>query len=210
MRRFLSVLTIAFVSGGVVACSDDPTGATGELTEQQAQELAEVIFVQGFTLSNSSFDPASPFAGDPALQAAAGVPVDFDFGPESVPCEFGGNVTVEGSLTGDVDQETGAGTLDFSLTQVHDDCGVQSEAGTSFTLNGNPNTGLDLGFDFAETGDFTMSGTMGGGVAWLTGGNSGTCTISLTINASGNVETEAFSGSVTGTACGHSINETIG
>lgn len=210
MRRLFFVLTIAFVSVGLVACSDDPTEVTGELTEQEAAELAEVIFSQGFGFGSSSFDDASTFTGDPDLQATAGVPFGpIDLGPEDVPCQFGGIVTLEGTIEGDLDQETGAGTMDLSLTQVHDDCGVRSESGTDFTLNGNPNTSMDLGIDMTETGDFTMTGTFGGGIAWLTGGRSGTCTIDLTIDASGNFETEGFSGSVSGTVCGRSVNEPI-
>lgn len=210
MKRLLSVLTIALVSVGLVACSDDPTGVTGELTEQEAAELAEVIFTQGFDFSTSTFDDASTFSGAPDLQAVAGVPFGpITLGPEDVPCEFGGVVTVEGTIEGDVDQETGAGTMDLSLTQVHDDCGVRSDSGTNFTLNGNPETGMDLGFDMAETGEFTMAGTFGGGIAWLTSDRSGTCSIDLSIDASGNAETEELSGTVTGTVCGRSIDETI-
>lgn len=210
MRRLFFVLTIAFVSVGLVACSDDPTEVTGELTEQEAAELAEVIFSQGFGFGSSSFDDASTFTGDPDLQATAGVPFGpIDLGPEDVPCQFGGIVTLEGRLEGDLDQETGAGTMDLSLTQVHDDCGVRSESGTDFTLNGNPETSMDLGFEMTEAGDFTMAGSFGGGIAWLTGGRSGTCTIDLSIDASGNVETEGFSGSVSGTVCGRSVSEPI-
>lgn len=210
MRRLLPVLTIALVSVGLVACSDDPTGVTGELTEQEAAELFEVIFAQGFDFGSSSFDDASTFAGDPDLQAVAGVPFGpITLGPEDVPCQFGGVVTIEATIEGDLDQETGAGTMDLTLTQVHDDCGVRSDSGTDFTLNGNPETGMDLGFDMTEAGDFTMAGSFGGGIAWLTGGRSGTCTIDLSIDASGNFETETFSGNASGTVCGRSVSETI-
>ena len=211
MRRFLSVLTIGLVSAGLVACSDDATGPGDQLTEQEAGELAEVMFDQGFTFTSSStsMDDATGFTGDPSLQTTSGVPFGpVTVGPEDVPCELGGVVTATATISGDID-DTGAGTMDINLTQVHNDCGVQSDAGTQFTLNGNPDTSLDLGFDVASNEDFTMTGSLGGGVAWVTGDRSGTCTVDLTISASGNFTSETISGTVTGTVCGRSINESF-
>lgn len=209
MRRFLSVMVFSFVVVGLVACGDDDsTGPGEELSDQELAALAEVIFEQGFAFAFTSGLASQAFAPD--FDGPSGAPIGpIDVGPEDQACELGGVVTISGTISGDVTQE-GVGTINFSGTQEHKNCGVQSDEGIQFTLNGNPNTTTDLTIDTQATGAFTIDGTYGGGIAWATGDRSGTCDISINVDASGNFETETVSsGTVTGTVCGRNVDETI-
>lgn len=210
MRRSLYAFVLLFLSAGLVACSDDPTDVSG-LSEQEVEQLAEVIFGQALTAGFTSYEPATTFEGDPGIgMSVAAVPFSFEIGPELFDCPLGGGVEMTLSFSGDVDETTNAGTISMDITQDHADCVVESEAGTRFTLNGAPETttGVDMDVDAAQ--DFTMTGAFGGGVAWATGGRSDTCAIDLGISASGNLETGAITGAVSGTMCGQNVSQTIG
>lgn len=209
MRRILFLLVAAFLSVGLAACGDDDsTGPGTELSDQELEALAEVLFTQGFSFTMTSGPRSEIFDSD--LQRAAGVPIGpIDFGPQDVACELGGVVTVTGTVSGDLDQQ-GAGILNYSLTQVHQACTAQAEGGTQFTLDGNPSTTMDISLDTSANGAFSLSGTYTGGIAWQTGDRDGTCSVDLSFDATGNLETgTTSSGSVTGTMCGRSVNENI-
>lgn len=210
MRQVLSVCVLAFLAVGTVACGDDPTGSAGDLTDQELEELAEVVFGDALSMGFQSFDPATSFEGDPDLGvSAAAVPFSFEFGPDDLACPLGGSVTVTLSLSGDVDETTNAGSISLGVTQDHADCVVESESGTRFTLNGNPNTttSVDMSVDAAQ--DFTLTGTFGGGVHWATGGRSDACSIALSIDASGNLTAETLIGTVSGTMCGRDVSQSL-
>lgn len=209
MKRFLYACVLLFLSAGLVACSDDPTGTDG-LSQQEVEQLAEVIFGQALTVGFTSYEPATTFEGDPGIgMSVAAVPFSFEIGPDLFDCPLGGAVEIALSFSGDVDDATGAGTVDMGITQDHADCVIQSEEGTQFTLNGAPETTTDVSMSVDAAQDFTMTGAFGGGVAWATGGRSDTCTIDLGIDASGNLETGAITGTVSGTMCGQDVSQTF-
>jgi hypothetical protein len=211
MRRILFLLVAAFLSIGLAACGDDDSTGPGtdtDLSDQELEALAEVLFTQGFAVTATSGPRSEVF--DPDLRRAAGVPIGpIDFGPQDVACELGGVVTVTGTVSGNLDQQ-GAGTLNYSFTQVHKSCMAQAEGGMQFTLDGNPDTTMDISMDTSANGAFSLSGTYTGGIAWQTGDRNGTCSVNLSFDATGNLETGATSsGSVTGSMCGRSVTEDI-
>lgn len=209
MRRSLYGAFVLFLGVGLAACSDDPTDPSG-LSEQEVEQLAEVIFGQALTMGFTSYEPATTFEGDPGIgMSVAAVPFDFTIGPEPFDCPLGGTVEVFMSFSGDVDDATGAGTVDMGITQDHADCVVQSEEGMQFTLNGAPETTTDVSMSVDAAQDFTMTGAFGGGVQWATGGRSDTCTIDLGIDASGNLQTGAITGTVSGIMCGQDVSQTF-
>lgn len=209
MRRSLYGAFVLFLSVGLTACSDDPTDPSG-LSEQEVEQLAEVIFGQALTMGFTSYEPATTFEGDPGIgMSVTAVPFSFEIPPEPFACPLGGEVVISMSFSGDVDDATGAGTIDMGITQDHADCVVQSEEGTQFTLNGAPETTTDVSMSVDAAQDFTMTGAFGGGVQWATGGRSDTCTIDLGIDASGNLQTGAITGTVSGIMCGQDVSQTF-
>ena len=196
LGRFALVLTL---SAGLAACGDDdPTDPGGDdLTEAEAAVMMEALVeAGGFGLDDLS-------GGGPAA-------VEFEFEvDDTAPCPGGGNIHVQGTLSGDADQETGFGSYDWVFTQTHDDCTAQAPSdGSTWTFDGSPNVVLDLDIDVSET-TFAMDGVQQGAIAWASGGKNGTCQINVSYSFSGDQGANTFTGTVSGTICGFSVDESI-
>ena len=187
----------------VGACSDDPTDIVegDPLTEAEAAALAEVVAGSLFSTWEQSSAAPSPAAA-PA-RASGNVQIDDEF-----PCEFGGTVAVAGSLVFDVDDESGDGTLVFQITTDHEGCGVESEEGIAFILNGSPN--ISAGFTIVSDGDnLSFSGGYDGAVGWATDDKSGRCSIDVDFSLTGDVVAETGSASLTGRVCGITFSHSL-
>lgn len=193
----------------LVACGggDDGTGPGGsddageQLTEQEVGEMMDALAAAG------AFEPPSAGSGSaPPAGVAAAVPVELDV-DNRYDCPAGGTVRVSGSMSGEVDQDTGAGSFQLTMTQTHEDCVADSQSGTRFKFNGAPSLDTDMDFDVTSAGDFTATGTHGGSLLWETDGRQGTCTVDLTYDVSGSGD--SYSGSVSGTVCGVSFSESL-
>ena len=189
---------------GLGACGDDPvTIVEGDpLTADEAEALAEVVAGTLFSTWEQSSGPAPAPALAPAL-ASGTLQVDDVF-----PCELGGSVAVSGSVSFNVDDQTGDGTINFSVTSVHNACAGESQGGIAFTLTGAPD--IEASFSAVSEGDaFSFSGGYEGAVAWETGEKSGTCSVDVEFSLSGNLATETGSASITGQVCDATISHTL-
>lgn len=198
-RIYARGLTLA-LAVALGACSDDPTDLVegDPLTEAEAAALAEVVAGTLFSTWEGTSGPAAAPA-----RASGTFPVDDVF-----PCESGGSVAVSGSLSFDVDDQTGDGTLDFSVTSVHSDCAGQSEEGIAFTLNGAPD--ITATFSAVSEGDaIDFSGGYDGAIAWETGEKSGTCSVDVDFSFTGNLATETGSASLAGRVCDITFSQTL-
>lgn len=184
------------------ACSDGPTDIIegDPLTEAEAAALAEVVAGSLFTAWEGSAS-AAPARG-PARASGTGQIND------TFPCELGGSVAVAGSLSFDVDDDTGDGTIQFSVTTDHDDCAVESEDGIGFILNGAPNITASFAI-VSEGSSLSFSGNYEGAVAWATDDKSGRCSIEVDFDLSGDVTAETGSASLTGRVCGVTFDHSL-
>jgi len=175
----------------LAACGDDdPTDIIegDPLTEAEAAALAEVVAGTLF----ASYEQG--------LQAPARVTGTLSV-DDTYPCEFGGSVDVDGNLAFNINDQTGDGTINFDVTQDHNDCSVMSEDDILFTLNGAPN--VTSNFTIVTEGDFlSFTGGYDGAVAFETEDKSGTCSLEVDFSLQGNVATETGSATLNGRVCG--------
>lgn len=212
-RNRLYAIPLLFSLAVLVACGGDDDNGTGpdtsgdELTQQETVEMLDALAAVGsfsFGLSGASYSIVD--GPQAALIAASAVPVSETF-DETESCPQGGSVRFDGEVNGDVDQETGAADLTFSMVQSHMDCVASSESGTTFTFSGAPSITTTMDLTSTSDGSFQIDGSQDGTLGWETSGKSGSCGFDLTFEFSGSAN--SFSGSISGTACGNSINETF-
>jgi hypothetical protein len=117
-------------------------------------------------------------------------PISFDG-----PCSQGGTIAVVGDIAATLDN-SGSGSVSSQLTVTPANCGV-----SSLVLNGDPNIGVGLNMSFtASAPAFPITLTETGGVSY--GPNpTGSCKLNVKFTI-----TSETSCSITGTACGQSVN----
>lgn len=197
----LCVLVLGLAACGDAASSGDP------LTAAEAAELAAVFAEDGF----AGFDAAaSPGMQAPGSDNAAAVRITQSIsGTES--CEGSGTVAFSGTVTVDVDDQTGNGTIEFDYTIAPANCRVVTESNNTFTISGDPNIQGAGQFNITDTG-FNGSLTYEGGFRWeAADGRAGACAINLESNYNFTTSGTTVNGSATisGTVCGHSVSRSI-
>jgi len=204
LRSGVGLLGLLLVTG--LAACDNSTGPSDDLTQAEAQALAQVILTQTFAAG----DPGS--AALPASTAPVARQV-VDFGNEvsvELACPLGGSVSADVSASGTIDSESGAADLQFSSTQIHEACQVQpEEADEVFTLNGSPSIASTFAFISDGAGTFQTSGSIQGSVSWAAGDRSGSCVIALEFSGSGDAQ-GAGSFSLVGGVCSTQISQQVG
>lgn len=190
------------VAGAIAApgCSDS-TGPSG-LSQQASMEIATTLMLEIIDIGFSALDGAFDGGVGPVVAAdARGALADVITTTisESVPCEAGGTIVLEGTHTSDFD-DVGTGSVAFNLAQRPINCVMSTSSGT-FTVNGSPALTVEgmLSTSNWNLGIFTMA--YGGGFSWNGPGGSGSCNMDLTYNF--NYATYVFSGS--GHICGHNV-----
>jgi len=190
------------------ACGDGPTATSGDqLTEAEVMEIAQELFngvgdmVGGVGPQRSAILPAGLH-----LSIMAPVPINITV-DESGPCGGDGTASVSGSVEGTIDDETGAGNIDFEVTQSATNCVIVG-ATHSYTVSGEPN--IHLTGSFESDGNDTFSGEfnlVGGLTFEVDDGRAGTCgvDVTVTISATGT----SFSGTASGTMCGVTLNNEV-
>lgn len=194
MRRQLHMLVVLIVSLslGLAACGgDSPTQSGDPLTEAEVEVMMEAFFgAGGLFFLGGGFSGVN---GDIALQQ-----VNID---ETLSCSGGGSVRTTGTLSVSEQGES----FGWNLTQTHNSCvETASSNGSTWTFNGAPSISTTFTGSVAES-SFTYQGAQTGGIAWSSGGNSGTCQINLNYNMTGSDTSVTLS--VTGSVCGHNISE---
>jgi hypothetical protein len=194
VRCLTLVASVAFA-----ACGDSTDLVMGELSEAEAQELAEALLMTTFS---STGDVPQPATGGPQT-----APFQFSQDVEGeFACPLGGAVGYEASIEISGDTESEAGTLSYEMTQVHEACVVASASEQLFTLTGSPSLTLEFQVDNDGQGAVEWGGSVQGAVAWVTDDRSGTCAASFEFSGhqSG---AESVSGAMSGTLCGHGIEQ---
>ncbi|MGD2068818.1 MAG: hypothetical protein PVI57_09130 [Gemmatimonadota bacterium] len=195
---------VLLLSVGLVACGDDSSGPGNEgdqLTEAEATVMIEALVAAGgFAFGTLGGGPA----------AAPGKVV---FGPITLEltenCPRGGTIGIQGTYSGDVDNETGLGTASFQFVQSHNACSAEAPSdGSIWTFNGSPDITIDFNYTIGAT-SFSLDGSQTGGIAFSGAGKTGTCAIDLDYDFSGSQDGTTFSGSVSGSVCGISVSETV-
>lgn len=200
MKSSVRILALAGMLAAA-ACGDDGV-SPGNLTEEEAQELATAIF------SQSLFDALTLDYQQPAQTQGGPQLASYSATVESMgDCPLGGTVAIEAVVDVETDDQTGAGTIDFSVDLVHAACVVQGDMGTQFSITGNP----DLAFDFLMSTDAEenaeFSGSVSGALDWSTEGKDGTCSIGYEF--SGSSSQNGFSFQTSGNVCGTTFSESF-
>ena len=191
--RRASVALAAFT----LACGDS-TGPNANLSEEEVTDMLDAMS------SIVSFEEmpgmSASMAGLRLSPETANATVSFS---QTVDCPNGGTSGISGSATDDE-----AGNMTAQFTQSFNSCAATSSEGRLWTFNGNPNIVTNISATHNEaTGAFSMTATQVGGVRFASDLGSGACQINLTLTMSGN-ET-SFSASVTGSACGRNIQQSV-
>jgi len=199
LRKFVGMMALV-AALGTAACGDDGTGVSN-LTEAEAQDLAGVVLVSTFGALGSQPAPA---ADGPAL-----APIEYEAAVETVvPCQNGGEVAVNGTLTFSGDTESEASRIAWGMGQVHNACAAVSESGRAFTLWGNPGVEVDFVMETDEQGLVAWVGSVDGTLDWATEDKDGTCEIFVEFSGSMTAE-GAFSGNASGRVCNISVSESF-
>ncbi|MGH7678240.1 MAG: hypothetical protein ACRENU_07225 [Gemmatimonadaceae bacterium] len=182
-NRLMKRASMALLAFAVASCGDS-TGPKINLTEEQVMDMLEAM-----TAVNS--------VG--ALGANAAVITV----SETVSCPNGGSTSVSGS----VNDNNGSNTVTMQATQGFSNCAAPSEStGRVWTFNGSIATNFSITVN-EQTEEFSMTGTQIGGISASSDLGSGGCDINITITLTSSPA--GFSGSLNGTACGHTIQQTI-
>ncbi len=191
---------ILVASLALAACGGDGPSApqnTGNITQARAAAMMDALAQAG----GFGFDGGGPAAAPARTSATLSV-------SKTVPCPGGGSIQLDGHYAADAGQD-GTGTYVLDVTQEHQGCtATASGDGSTWTFDGAPNVAVH--FEIGVTaGGYTISGTQKGGVAWQSGGDSGTCQVDVTYDFSGSQDAQSFSGSVSGSVCGYPVSESV-
>ncbi|MEX2473192.1 MAG: hypothetical protein WEA34_13475 [Gemmatimonadota bacterium] len=184
----------------VTACGDSATEVVGDLSQAEAEALAEVV---GSTVFSSTTSEMPGAQGAPARTPISGS----ESVSATVPCELGGTVGVDGSLEYSGDTETVINAT-FGLTQVHNGCVAESQDGIRFTLDGAPDVTSNVSMTVGEN-ELSMEGTYGGAVDWSTDGREGTCSLDVSLSVDMSGMAESGSVSMSGTVCGVTFQRSV-
>lgn len=195
--RFISTTLTAAALAFLPACgSDSPTGDTGDaLTMIEAQELVTAFF-----------DLLELIDIPPLETGPAAVPAAVPYGDlyddvisGQMECDGSGFASLQGLITGDVDDPAGTADITATATATFVDCVHIGETST-LTIQGNPNIGIMADIVITEaTIDITIE--IDGGLSYTaTDGRTGTCAMDLTVTAS--ASSAGVVEGLTGSACG--------
>jgi hypothetical protein len=189
----------------LVGCSGDPTGTdSGDpLTDAEVQailtELAGSFGGVAGVPTLLRMGPETPVA----LASLSVEPININFS-DSAPCESG-NIGVDGSIEGDVDEASLTGSFSAHITWTINAC-VLTVEGTAVTVDHDPNIVFDADFTLDEN-TVSATGTEKGGFRFtVSDGRSGTCGIDLSFDISVNTSGTSLSSSTTGTVCGRNAD----
>jgi hypothetical protein len=217
MRRstlLLSSLLPLLLTG----CIDDPTAVEEEgapiLSEQEIEFLGLTALAKSLEAQENAEDSTAISADGVSavrsilLGGPAAAPVVLNEAVStSVPCDFGGEMAVDLTLQGELDDETDVGEITLTMTLTPDFCGVESDAGFRATLFGDPAFATTIRLESDGSGVVQISGGITGGLGALTGGRVASCQFDLSFSGT---QTEAGGDiQVEGTACGEAISTSL-
>lgn len=197
--RYLTVAAMV----ALAACGDDDSVTPDNLTEAEAQALATAVFQQSFMSAFTlDYEQQQPQAVNGPATATYQAEIE-----TTAACPLGGEVALSAVVDVQTNDETGAGTVDFSVAQVHSNCGVQGDQGQQFTISGDPGVTFDFLMETDGQENFGFSGSLTGALSWATDGKAGTCAVSVEFSGQGSPT--GFSFSNAGTVCGVDFSESV-
>lgn len=195
IRTYLRIPALVLLLLVPAACGDDDgTGLEDDLSLQETEAMLEALTETG---SFSTLGLAT------AISGTGSVDVDVD---QTVPCPGGGSLDVTGNVTGDVSQ-SGSVDLSVSVTHTHRGCTGTAENGMTFTFDGAPDLSTQLDVSVTQDGSLSLTGATTGTLGWSTGDREGVCVTDLAVDLSGSLT--SVQGSISGTACGRSVDEIV-
>lgn len=185
---------IALPVAALMGCGGDgPTGPTNQLSPDLAIDAFDALgAISGFAYGGG-FGPVLRAEGDVGFPTPS-LSVQLN---ETEPCPVSGTVRLTGSFT--VNDVTGA--LSADVRETYQNCVSTSSTGRQWTFNGNPNVRTVFAFSGESEQTFSGTGTITGGFRYSSQGESGSCTMAVTMTFT------ALTGSITGTVCGQAISE---
>ena len=165
------------------------------------QEIQAVLDALGNSLGGiTSFSAIRGNDTDGLNLSVSGVPIDINLNT-TAPCQSGGTISFDGSMNGDVDDQTGQGSIDVDFNWGLNNCAVPSQNQT-ITLQGDPSIRFQASFTLGSD-TFAWDGSQTGGFSYsISDGRAGSCAIDLTFTSTINTTTGAASGGYNGTICG--------
>jgi uncharacterized protein YjdB len=183
----------------VAVVRDTLTSTTGSvISDGGAKDLGGYLLQSTFDLFSA--EPVSPAPGSVSGPQAVAVAFSTTVST-SIVCPLGGNMVMDGTLDGWVDDVTPElFSMTIDVTQTHTGCGATGYAGQNFVLDALVAVSLTLDGDLQGT---TWSGTWNGEIGWTSDSGFGTCTVALSY--SGSDVGGATAVSIEGSICGHTI-----
>jgi hypothetical protein len=210
MRRLsvLLLLPLAFAT-----CIDDPTAVEEEgappLSEEEIEFLGLTSLFRSLeaeeNVEDSTDVPVAIGTLSPSRHigpAAAPVIID-ETVQTTVPCGETGVMEVTARLQADADDETGIGSVVFTLVLEPELC-QESTDGSDFTLFGDPNITTVIAASSEGDGVLDIEGSMTGGIGVLTGGRVADCPLDVAF-AGTESEADGMVLDVEGQVCGRPV-----
>lgn len=193
----------------LAACGGDSTGPdvgnTGdELSSQVSQEIASAIFLQALQFGETSAmaDGVSSLRLTGATLALETVDIDY-----SGTCDTNdGTISVTGNITDDTDSNH-YGTVAANFVLEQENCDTPTSQGV-FQVGTLPTIEIDLAVETSAS-SFAVGMAMDGGFEFSSPDATGTCSINLDWDISRTRDGSSQAGSVTGSVCGHQIDESM-
>lgn len=203
--RLLAIACLGPTMFAVSGCGgDSPTGNSGDaLNPLEVQFLVFAYFGVLQLIDVPLLDAGPAAVSGPARTPYAELYDDLIDG--TAECSGGGIITIDGLITGEVDEQSGTADLAANATADFDACVVPGETVT-LTLNGAPDIDISADMDVTQQA-LSITIDSDGAVAFSTSdGRSGTCAIDLRVAASAS-EVAGVSEVVTGSACGSNASQ---
>lgn len=188
-----ATLSLGLALGG---CGDSSGPSEATLDQAVSMELLSLMFEVSLGVG---FGMVASVSADGAPAQLSLDTFTFD---ETVPCDQGGTMRVNGSVTSDIN-DAGTGSWDVEYTQTPNACRVATQQNGVFEMNGNPNITVAMAsnsVNYEPVGDMTFE--YSGGFRWNGQGQSGSCSMNVTYRF--NFQTNAVR--INGTMCGHNMN----
>jgi hypothetical protein len=192
-----ALITMATACGG--DDDDDTTGPTGDtLTSAEFSSMLDAMAQVGLFAFSPGVIGGPPVSAGITAQTQT-IPVD-----ETAPCPNGGTVRLAGNVAVGAASQTSF-TYDGNLTQTFTGCKAAGSDGSVFTFSGTPTYGIHM--TFAQN-SYDIDLSNGGTIGWALPSKNGTCGLNTNISATYNTSGQ-YSGAITGSVCGQSVNDTF-
>lgn len=197
-RRIRSFALVAAVAVPVVGCGSDKVSGV-DLSQAQVEDMLEALSAVGMD--------AAPAIAIQAMNGGNVAPFTLTLDDTS-PCPNGGTTRVQGSIT--FSNTLDGGTYTGNVTQGYTNCAATSSQNVVWTFNGNPHVQQTIsGSHTISTGNFSATLTQQGAINFSSGAGSGGCSINLNMSLTGNELRRTMQMTMSGTACGRTINRTL-